>query len=55
MLNFEDHLQNSLNEAGKLAVTKQLKWMDTDGSSVMLGSIKMTSKKKKEPKLDETP
>ncbi|MGI9278351.1 MAG: ISKra4 family transposase, partial [Endozoicomonas sp.] len=54
MLDFEDNLQQSLNQAGVLGVEKQLEYMDTDGSPIKIGGIHMTSKHKKEPKVYET-
>lgn len=55
MLNFEDDLQAELNEAGMLAERKQLENLDTDGSPIFLGKVKMTSKKQKQLKVYETP
>lgn len=55
MLEFEKHLQSSLNEAGTLASAHQLEYMDTDGSPIKIGGVKMTCKRKKEPKIYETP
>ena len=55
MLQFEDDLQIELNQAGVLAEGKQLEYLDTDGSPIYFGSLKMTSKKKKEPKVYESP
>ena len=55
MLSFEDQLQVELNAAGKLAECKQLENLDTDGSPIFLGNVKMTSKKKKQLKVYETP
>lgn len=54
MLDFEDNLQESLNQAGILGTEKQLEFMDTDGSPIKVGGIHMTSKHKKEPKVYET-
>lgn len=54
MLDFEDSVQTSLNQAGVLGVEKQLEYMDTDGSPIKVGGIHMTSKRKKEPKVYET-
>ncbi len=54
MLEFEDHLQDQLNTAGRLASAKQLEHLDADGSPIKLGSIKLTSKKKKELKVYES-
>lgn len=55
MLEFEENLQIELNAAGQLASGKQLEYMDSDGSPIEVGSIKMTRKTKKEPKVYETP
>ena len=55
MLSFEDQLQAELNAAGKLAECKQLENLDTDGSPIFIGNVKMTSKKKKQLKVYETP
>lgn len=55
MLTFEDNLQSELNEAGMLAERKQLENLDTDGSPIFFGKVKMTSKKKKQLKVYETP
>lgn len=55
MLEFEERLQDELNDAGRLASAKQLEYLDTDGSPIQLGSISMTCKKKKELKVYESP
>ena len=55
MLEFEENLQCSLNEAGSLASAHQLEYMDTDGSPIKIGGVKMSCKRKKEPKVYETP
>ncbi len=55
MLEFEDRLQTELNEAGVLASGQQLECMDTDGSPITMGSVRMSCKRKKEPKVYETP
>lgn len=47
MLDFEDNLQDCLNQAGCLGVKAQLTYMDTDGSPIQVGGFVMTSKKKK--------
>jgi hypothetical protein len=44
MLDFEETLQNELNEAGALATQEELKQFDTDGSPIMVGAVKLTSK-----------
>ena len=55
MADFEDKLQDSLNEAGRIGVQKELEWLDTDGSPIMLGDVRLTSKNKKELKIYESP
>lgn len=55
MLNFEEKLQQNLNEAGQLARSQQLEYLDTDGSPMTVASVHMTSKSHKEPKVYETP
>jgi hypothetical protein len=44
MLDFEEALQHTLNEAGVLATQEGLQQFDTDGSPIPLGSLRMTSK-----------
>src|SRR3954449_924759 len=44
MLNFEETLQQRLNEAGVLGTAEGLKQFDTDGSPITVGSVKLTSK-----------
>ncbi len=44
MLDFEETLQQQLNAAGVLATQEGLRQFDTDGSPIMIGSIKLTSK-----------
>ncbi len=55
MLDFEESLLANLNEAGVLAEGQQLEHMDTDGTPVTIGSVRMSCKRKKEPKVYETP
>ena len=43
MLDSEQAIQQALNEAGTVATEKLLKTFDTDGSPLVLGSVKMTS------------
>jgi hypothetical protein len=43
MLDSENAIQSALNEAGQIATGELLKQFDTDGSDVILGSVKMTS------------
>jgi len=54
MLESEEALQNDLNEAGALATEELLTRFDTDGSPIVLGGIKFTSKGK-EPKKYQSP
>ncbi|MCB9074045.1 MAG: ISKra4 family transposase [Leptospiraceae bacterium] len=54
MLETENIIQSSLNEAGCLATGKALERFDTDGSPMLLGNVKFTSKGK-EPKSYQTP
>src|SRR6478735_9407906 len=44
MLDFEETLQQQLNAAGVLATHEGLRQFDTDGSSITVGSMKLTSK-----------
>jgi len=44
MLDFEETLQQRLNAAGVLATQEGLRQFDTDGSSITVGSITLTSK-----------
>src|SRR4051794_33227669 len=44
MLDFEEILQQRLNEAGTLATTEGLQQFDTDGAPITVGSLKLTSK-----------
>lgn len=44
MLDGEQTLEKSLNEAGALASGELLKRFDTDGSAILMGSTKLTSK-----------
>ena len=55
MLKFEEHLQDELNSAGRLAAAQQLRHLDINGEPIVKGAIRLTSKKKKEPKVYETP
>jgi hypothetical protein len=43
MLDSESAIQSALNETGKMATTELLKRFDTDGSEIIMGSVKMTS------------
>jgi hypothetical protein len=54
MLDTEEAIQNTLNEAGVLASAEALKQFDTDGSPLLLGSSRWTSKGQ-EPKVYQTP
>jgi hypothetical protein len=44
MLDFEETLQQRLNEAGVVATTEGLQQFDTDGSPITVGSVRLTSK-----------
>ncbi len=44
MLDFEEVLQDRLNEAGVVATAEGLKQFDTDGAPLTVGSAKLTSK-----------
>src|SRR4051812_34626497 len=46
MLDFEEVIQQRLNEAGTLATTEALQQFDTDGSPIRVGDTKLTSKGK---------
>src|SRR3954468_14299260 len=44
MLDFEEALQERLNEAGVVATAEGLQQFDTDGSPITVGPVKFTSK-----------
>ena len=44
MLDFEEALQQQLNDAGTLATREGLKQFDTDGSPITIGTARLTSK-----------
>ena len=44
MLDFEETLQDRLNEAGVVATAEGLQQFDTDGSPIAVGSVKLTTK-----------
>jgi len=44
MLDFEEAIQRSLNQAGTLATTEALQRFDADGSPITIGDTKLTSK-----------
>jgi hypothetical protein len=44
MLDFEETLQERLNEAGVVATAEGLQQFDTDGSPIIVGSVRLTSK-----------
>jgi hypothetical protein len=44
MLDFEQTIQERLNQAGVVATQEALQRFDTDGSSIVVGSVKLTSK-----------
>src|SRR5438270_11236021 len=46
MLDFEEVIQQRLNEAGVLATTEALQRFDADGSPIRVGDTKLTSKGK---------
>jgi len=46
MLDFEEVIQQRLNEAGVLATTEALQRFDADGSPIQIGDTKLTSKGK---------
>lgn len=54
MLDTEEAIQQALNEAGVLATAEALQQFDTDGSPLVLGSTRWTSKGQ-EPKAYQTP
>src|SRR3954467_9072198 len=54
MLATEEAIQQALNQAGVLATAEALKQFDTDGSPLVLGSSRWTSKGQ-EPKAYQTP
>ena len=43
MLDSENKIQDALNDVGNIATGELLKQFDTDGSSIVMGSVKMTS------------
>ena len=44
MLDAEEKLQKALNEAGTVVTGEMLKRFDTDGSAILTGGIRWTSK-----------
>jgi len=44
MMDYEQEILDALNESGRLATRECLKEFDTDGSPIVLGGIKLTSK-----------
>jgi len=44
MLDFEETLQQRLNEAGVVATAEALQQFDTDGAPITVGAIKLTTK-----------
>ena len=44
MLDFEQTIQERLNQAGVVATAEALQQFDTDGSPITVGSVKLTSK-----------
>lgn len=54
LLQMEEQIQETLNEAGSLATTEALSRFDTDGSPIQIGNVRFTSKGQ-EPKHYQTP
>jgi hypothetical protein len=54
MIDYEEQILQGLNEVGTLATGKCLEQFDTDGASIVLGGIKLTTKGP-EPKAYQTP
>src|SRR5512142_1908289 len=54
MLDFEEVIQDRLNQAGVVATKEALQQFDTDGSPIAIGSVKLTSKGRL-PKEYQTP
>ena len=54
MLDFEQTIQERLNQAGVVATQEALQQFDTDGSPITVGPVKFTSKGQL-PKDDQTP
>jgi len=55
MMQMEEHIQDALNEAGKLATWKALEQFDTDGSPIILGHTKLTARREKFNQQYESP
>jgi hypothetical protein len=55
MLEGEEGLQRSLNEAGLVATRELLGQFDTDGSPIVVAGVKLTAKSEKESKEFQTP
>jgi len=55
MLDGEERLQKSLNEAGVVASKELLEQFDTDGTPIQIGPIKLTARKERESKEFQTP
>jgi len=55
MMQMEEHIQDSLNEAGVLATGKALEQFDTDGSPIILGTTKLTARREKYNEQYESP
>lgn len=51
----EEQIQSALNEAGQLATGRCLQDFDSDGSPIIIGSEKLTAKRRKVSKKYETP
>lgn len=54
MLESEEKVQEALNEAGTIATGEALKCFDTDGSPIVFGGVRLTTKGQ-EPKIYQTP
>ena len=44
MIESEEKIQETINEAGNIITEKRLKEFDTDGDPLLIGNIKFTSK-----------
>ncbi len=54
MLDFEEQIQSAVNSVGQVATQEALTAFDTDGSMIMIGENKLTSKGR-ESKIYQTP
>jgi hypothetical protein len=55
MLDMENHIQDDLNQAGRLATAEALKNFDTDGSPIIISKTKLTARKEKASQHYESP